>query len=192
MNLYFRLLWLLITSRFRGRLAPPLGVSRLSFRVWPTDLDTNLHMNNGRYLTLADLGRTDLMVRTSLWRLVLKKGWMPVLSGSIIRYRRELRAFRRFSLESRILCWNDRNFVMEHRFIADHEGQPHVAAIALVRGGIYERRHRRFVPPGQIFAAIGHSGQSPAQDAAITAFMAAEDGLRSRAGSAPAIENPPE
>jgi hypothetical protein len=27
-------------------------VSRLAFRVWPHDLDTSLHMNNGRYWTI--------------------------------------------------------------------------------------------------------------------------------------------
>ena len=32
-------------------------------RVWPNDLDTNAHMNNGRYLTLMDLGRFDLMTQ---------------------------------------------------------------------------------------------------------------------------------
>jgi hypothetical protein len=55
MNLWFRVLWLFLSASFRARIAPPFGVSRLSFRVWPHDLDTNLHMNNGRYLTIAPI-----------------------------------------------------------------------------------------------------------------------------------------
>ena len=47
-------------------------------RVWPNDLDTNAHMNNGRYLTLMDLGRFDLMTQCGLVGTVLKK---KVVSG---------------------------------------------------------------------------------------------------------------
>jgi acyl-CoA thioesterase FadM len=183
MHLWFRLLWLLMTARFRAALVPPDGVSRLNFRVWPTDCDTNLHMNNGRYLTLCDLGRTDLMLRSSLWRVVLKNGWMPVLSGAIVRYRRELKPFRAFALESRIVFWNDRNFVMEHRFVAEHHGHPDVAAIALVRGGLYDRKARRFIDPHEIFRAMGYDGASPEASKDIAAFMLAEDEMKRQQGS---------
>src|SRR5690606_32362454 len=113
MNLWLRLLWLLLTTPFRGRLTMPDGVSRLSFHVLPLDLDTNGHMNNGRYLTLMDLGRMDLILRSGLWRAVLANKWTPVLSAATIRYRRELRLFRRFRLDSRIVAWSDSWFVME-------------------------------------------------------------------------------
>jgi hypothetical protein len=33
LNLWFRLLWLIIATPFRGRLTPPMDVSRLNFRV---------------------------------------------------------------------------------------------------------------------------------------------------------------
>ena len=41
----------------------PLDESVIHARVLPTDLDLNLHLNNGRALTLMDLGRVDLMLR---------------------------------------------------------------------------------------------------------------------------------
>ncbi len=65
MNLFFRLLRLLLTARWRGRLGP-LDESVLKLRVWPVDLDVNLHMNNGRYLSVMDLGRVDVILRTGL------------------------------------------------------------------------------------------------------------------------------
>ena len=33
------------------------ATTRVALRVWPNDLDLNLHVNNGRYLALADIGR---------------------------------------------------------------------------------------------------------------------------------------
>ncbi len=61
MNLYLRLFLL----GLRLRLPPcdraaALAVTeaRTPFRVLPTDLDTLMHVNNGRYLTLMDLAGT--------------------------------------------------------------------------------------------------------------------------------------
>lgn len=183
MNLWFRLIWLLISQRFRDRLVPPFDISRLNFRAWPLDLDPNLHMNNGRYLVIADLGRMDLMLRGNLWSAAVKKGWTPILSGSLIRYRREIKPFQPFELLTRIIYWNDRNFVMEHRFIVQHHGQDDLAAIALVRGGLYDRKARRFVAPAEIFRLLGYEGPSPDAAADVAAFMAAEDEMKRQQGS---------
>ena len=63
MNLIFRLLKTLLLYLLRPTRRGILEESVVRFRVWPNDLDTNLHMNNGRYLTLMDLGRLDLLLR---------------------------------------------------------------------------------------------------------------------------------
>ena len=54
MNLWLRLFLYFLRAPFRKKLQPPFDVSRLAFRVLPNDLDVNLHMNNGRYLTCVD------------------------------------------------------------------------------------------------------------------------------------------
>lgn len=181
MNLWLRVLWLLIAAPFRARIPAPFGVSLLHFRVWPHDLDTNLHMNNGRYLTIADLGRTDLLLRMGLIKLVLKEGLQPMLSGSAIRYRRELRPFQAFRLESSILCWRGTSFVMQHRFvIKGKDGQDQTAAIALVRGGLYDKKRRLFVGAERLAQAVGYTGESPEITQDIEAFLAVEEGLRRR------------
>ncbi len=69
MNLWFRLLFLLLSSPFRPKLSAPFAVSRLNFRVLPNDIDSNLHMTNGRYRTIFDLGRLDLVFRMGLGRV---------------------------------------------------------------------------------------------------------------------------
>ena len=64
MNLWFRLAFLILSSVFRPKIDPVAETSHLRFRVWPHDLDTSMHLNNGRYWTLMDLGRADLMLRS--------------------------------------------------------------------------------------------------------------------------------
>ena len=63
MNLILRMIKVLVAALFGQRLGV-LDSSILTFRVWPNDLDINLHMNNGRYLTIMDLGPSvPMMVR---------------------------------------------------------------------------------------------------------------------------------
>lgn len=178
MNLWLRLLWLIVSALWRPRLAIPFAMSRLDFRVWPHDLDTSLHMNNGRYWTIMDLGRTDLMVRSGLWRPVLREGWTPVVSAGQIRFRRELRPFQAFGLETRLMFWDDRRFVMEHRLLT---GNGTVAAIALVQAGLYDRRQRTFVPVEKLFRLMGAEADSPPMTPEVAAFLEAQDVLRQEA-----------
>jgi acyl-CoA thioesterase FadM len=179
MNLWLRLLWLLATFRSRGRLDAPSGVSRLAFRVLPHDLDTSLHMNNGRYWTLMDLGRTDIMLRMGLWRAVLRHGWTPVVSAGKIRFRRELRLGRAFRLETRILCWAETWAVMEHRVLsAAREGREVVNAAALVRVGLYDRKAKAFVPIQRMMDEMGVAALSPEPSAAVRAFLDAEERMK--------------
>lgn len=179
MNLWLRILWYLAVARFRPRLSLPGDVSRLAFRVWPLDLDTSLHMNNGRYLTLMDLGRLDIMVGSGLWRAVLRHGWTPIASAIKIRFRRELRPFQRFRLETRLVAWDKASVIMEQTFViagGPRDGQ--IAATALFKGGIYDRAERRFVETARLMAEIGVDARSPPLTPEAEAFLAAEESLR--------------
>jgi acyl-CoA thioesterase FadM len=180
MNLWFRVIYFFIAGLLRAKNLKHDDVSRLKFRVWPHDLDTNLHLNNGRYLTMADLGRMDLLLRAGLLRAVLKEGLLPMLSGTVIRYRREIRPFQRFELQSRIVCWRATAFVMEHRYIIEKDGEAVTAALALVRGGLYDKKSRRFVPAAHLMELAGYTGPSPEITPEIEAFLSVEDSLKSR------------
>jgi acyl-CoA thioesterase FadM len=164
-------------------LALPAGVSVLRFRAWPSDLDPSLHVNNGKYLSLMDLGRLDLMVASGLWRAILRHRWTPIASNILIRYRREIRPFQRFRLETRLVTWDRSNVVMEQVFV--HEGGPHdgqVAARALFKGGIYDRAQRAFVPIRRLMEELGVEAEAPEASPEVAAFLAAEEELRGRAG----------
>ena len=178
MNLWLRLVWYLATVWRRPAIELPEGVSRLGFRVWPTDLDTSAHLNNGRYLTLMDLGRLDIMVRSGLWRSVLRHKWTPVASAIKIRFRRELRLFQRFEIATRIVAWDATNVVMEQQFIFTHgpkAGQ--IAAHALFKGGLYDRAQSRFVPIEQLMREVGVHAASPPVTRDVDAFLKADDEL---------------
>ncbi|MFN0219713.1 MAG: thioesterase family protein [Hyphomicrobium sp.] len=182
MNLWLRVLWLLLSARRRGPLRLPEESSTLLFRVWPHDLDLSLHMNNGRYLTVMDLGRLDVMVRSGLWRAAVRHRWTPIAGAIAIRFRRELRRFQTYRLETRLVCWDRTLVVMEQAFVIDsgeREGQ--VAARALFKGGIYDRKARAFVTIARLMQEIGVSAVSPEPTEEVAAFLKADDTLRQSA-----------
>lgn len=179
MNLWLRVLHLILASFFRPRIDAVRDVSRLRFRVWPHDLDTSLHMNNGRYWTLMDLGRADIMIRSGLWRAIAKNGWVPVVNAGTIRFRRELRLFQAFALETRIVTWGDTFVVMEHRLVTTAtNGAPVACAVALVRAGLYDRKSKRFATVDEIFGAIGIQAIAPEPGPEVAGFLAAEEAMK--------------
>lgn len=117
-NLYLRLLIVLARARL-GTSLGPLDVARTPFRVWPHDLDLNGHMNNGRYATLMDLGRMDLMARAGLLRRILGARMHPVVTAQHLLYRRSLDPFAAFVLETEVIGWDERFVYMEQRFVRD-------------------------------------------------------------------------
>ncbi|QEL23138.1 thioesterase [Bosea sp. F3-2] len=179
MNLWFRLIWLLLTTRFRPRLDLPGEASLLPFRVWFHDLDTSLHMNNGRYWALMDLGRLDLMLRSGLWRAVLRHRWLPVVNAGTIRFRREMRLFRPFRVETKILCWSENWLVMQHRMLMrGRDGGEIVAAVALVRAALYDKGARAYVPVTRLLGEIGIGVESSEPSPEVAAFLASEEAMR--------------
>ena len=80
MTLLLRFLRVVLTARGRGAIAP-LDECVLTFRVMPADLDVNLHMNNGRYLQVMDLGRFDHFIRVGLLRETRRHRWMPLVGS---------------------------------------------------------------------------------------------------------------
>ncbi|MDO5677719.1 MAG: acyl-CoA thioesterase [Propionibacteriaceae bacterium] len=136
MNLYIRLLLLRVLSTFRPR-AGLWQTSRTPFRVMPTDLDVLGHMNNGKFLTLMDLGRLDLMLRTGMWQKLTKQGWYPVVAGQSITYRRSLNPFQKFDLYTRLVGYEGPWIYVEQQFCVGETlyAQAVVRARFLRKGG---------------------------------------------------------
>lgn len=175
MNLLFRMLRVLLAGLFRSKVGF-LDESVVFFRVLPNDLDFNLHMNNGRYLTIMDLGRFDLMQRSGLAGIAIKNRWMPVVASQVINYRRSLAPFQRYSLHSRILGWDER-FVYFLQQFRTADGR--LAASALVRAGILVKG--RSLTMEEIIGIVGYKGPKPVLVPEVTAWRGTEEWLRSDA-----------
>ena len=83
---------------FKYRNAPrlALGETHVSHHVcWPWDIDIFLEMNNGRTLTLFDIGRIVMFQRMGLNDTIRRHGLGGTIAGSSVRYRRRVRAFDR-------------------------------------------------------------------------------------------------
>ncbi|PJJ65206.1 acyl-CoA thioesterase FadM [Compostimonas suwonensis] len=117
---------------------PRLGhydVARTSFRVLPTDQDIFRHMNNGVYLSILDIGRFDMLRRNGTWAIFQKRGWYPVVVSETISFRKSLTLWQRFTVESRILGFDDKAVYVEQRCVRNGE----IYAQAYIRGRFLKR-----------------------------------------------------
>lgn len=120
MKLYLRLLWLLLTQSRRSRCSL-LGPCETSLRVYPNDLDIFGHVNNGVYLTMMDLGRTDMMLRSGIFKKIRKAGWYPVVASETIRFRRSLKLGQRFSIHTTVAGWDEKSVFLLQQFVRSGE-----------------------------------------------------------------------
>jgi acyl-CoA thioesterase FadM len=107
MNLYLRLILIFIRSFFKPTIDFTDKIS-IALRILPNDLDLNLHLNNGRYLTLLDLASIDLFLRSGVLIRAIRKGLRPMLGGLIVTYRKGLSPFERCTLTMQIEAWDER------------------------------------------------------------------------------------
>lgn len=83
-----------------------LATTRIHLRAWPNDLDFNFHVNNGRYLTLADIGRMHWFVRTGMLKIARQQQAFPVVGDAIAKFRRDLKPFQQFEIRTRLVGWD--------------------------------------------------------------------------------------
>jgi acyl-CoA thioesterase FadM len=129
-NMLLRTLLMMITSRRKPK-KDFREVGRVTMRVMPNDLDLLGHVNNGIYLSLMDLGRMDMMIRSGRWQQLSRLGWYPVAASVSVTYRRSLRLWEKYILETKVIGFDDRAMYVEQRFVRDNE--VYVAAIMRVR-----------------------------------------------------------
>jgi acyl-CoA thioesterase FadM len=126
-------------------------------RVWPNDLDFNIHVNNARYLALADIGRMHWFARTGMLGVARQRKAYPVVGDAIAKFRRDLRPFQAFEIHTRMLGWDRKWGFLEHRFVR----QKRVIGVVAIRGVF--KGPEGPVAPEVLLAALGHTGQSPEQ-----------------------------
>ena len=154
MNLWFRLLLMLFRRPWR-KPVDGLATTVTRMRVWPLDLDLNRHVTNGRYFTLADVGRMDFVLRTGAFRVALRHRAVPIVGDVWGKFRRELKLFEGFEIHTRMLGWDEKWSFMEHRFVS----RGRVIGVVVMRGLF--RSAKGTVEPGAFLHELGLSEASP-------------------------------
>ena len=68
--------------------------------IQPQDLDIFNELNNGRILTLFDLGRLPFGYRVGLMRVMKQNRWGLTMAGASVRYRRRVRLFEKVKIST--------------------------------------------------------------------------------------------
>lgn len=146
---YLRVLRVLTSAVFKKKLDLN-GVSELKLRVWLNDCDTYPEMNNGRHLTLMDLGRYDLAFRSGIMKMAGRKRWNFVVAGGSVRFRRRLPPFKHFILKSRLAgrdaCW--------FYFVQETIRCGKICSQAVIRAGLRDKKG--LIPAQTVLKAFGN------------------------------------
>ena len=164
---YFRL----AKEALKFRKAPDLPIlgTHVSHHIcWPWDIDPWMELNNGRTLTLFDLGRIPLAMRTGLAGTLRANGWGIAVAGASTRYRRRVKMFHRIEMRSRCIGWDERFIYMEQSMWRKGECTGHM----LLRGAVTSAQG--IVPTDTVMARMGTATQSPPLPDWVQAWIAAD------------------
>nr|WP_194719747.1 acyl-CoA thioesterase [Cellulosimicrobium arenosum] len=151
----------------RGVLDP--SVTRL--RVHPGDLDLYLHVNNGVYLQMMDVARSNFIADLGGFGPLKEAGWFPVVAASTVKYRRSLQLWDRFEITTRVLGWDERVVYLEQVFTR----QGDLCARGLLAGRFLARGSGERVPAPDVVALLGRDVVPPELPDDVAAWSRAVD-----------------
>jgi YbgC/YbaW family acyl-CoA thioester hydrolase len=168
-----RQIQLTLASTFPRRAAPGRSILQPSVtrtRVRPGDLDFYLHVNNGVYLQMMDIARSNLLADLGAFALLRRHGWYPVVAASTMTYRRSLRLGDPVEITTRVLGWDPRVVYLEQTF----HSRDRLAARGVVAGRFLSRSGAR-VPATDVATLLGAGPSSPELPDDVAAWAAALD-----------------
>lgn len=143
---------------FKAKRAEKLGmedVGKIEFYCRPWDLDMFIEMNNGRVLTMYDLGRFDISMRSELWDTLRKNGWGLAVAGSTVRYRKRVKLFDKVEMRTQLMGMDDRWFYIAQSMWV--KGEP--TSSVLLRTCVTAKG--RSVPTDEVRVAMGYEEGHP-------------------------------
>lgn len=143
-----------LNSALLAKRAGPLELTdtdKTVLRIWPNDLDAFLELNNGRTITLYDIGRTSLALRTGLITAVRQNHWGLAVAGSFVRYRKRVTVFQKLEMRTRLIGRNGRFILMEQAMWRGDTCTSHmlVRTVVTSQAGV--------VDPADVLEALGSS-----------------------------------
>ena len=137
----------------RARRMPPLAMGEThvtSIRCWPWDIDAQMEMNNGRALTLFDIGRVSMFLRMGVLGEMSRRKWFGTIAGSTVRYRRRITLFQRLELRSRVIGADARFTYIEQGFWRGDDCCAHAVLRAAITTG------QGIIPSQEVPDAFGY------------------------------------
>lgn len=160
---------LLQSLRFRNRPMSLLSPHVSYHLCLPWDLDPWMELNNGRTLTLYDLGRVPFSDRIGIHKALAAQGWGMTVAGSSVRYRRRIRVFQKVQMHTRLLGWDQRFLYIEQSMWRQGEALNHLLIRAATTGP------QGIIAPARLIAAMGHGDlPSPALPDWVAGWIAAD------------------
>lgn len=164
---FIRFVKVILAARAAPRI--PVDDTYISKMIaWPWDIDPWADLNNGRTLTLYDLGRVGLGIQSGLFKVLAEKKWGLTVAGASVRYRKRVLMFQRFEMRTRIVGWDKRFIYMEQSNWYRGECSSHI----LIRTGVVSKEG--LVPPEKVAEAMDLSPESYPLPDWVTAWIAAE------------------
>ena len=158
---------------FLVRNAPKLELDQTHnsyHRCWPWDVDFQFEMNNGRVLTLYDLGRIPAAYRAGLIRVMRERKWSFAMAGACVRYRRRITTFERFRQTTKVVGRDDRfTYIVQSMWKRDGEAASNILYRAAMVG------KNGIVPTNDVAAALGQPDWNPKLPDWVQNWIDAED-----------------
>ena len=123
-----RLINVVVKSQFQEKLSFDTEYTdNVNLIVLPQDIDPFMELNNGRYVTLLDLGRFSLGARVNMASFLKRNNWSLTIVGTYNEYRYRLRLFQRFILKTKIIGYDEKWFYFFQK--AERKGKTHMASV---------------------------------------------------------------
>jgi acyl-CoA thioesterase FadM len=115
----------------------------------PWDIDLWHELNNGRTLTLYDIGRVPMSFRNGSAQVSKRAKLGMVVAGASVRYRKRITMFQKFEMRSRPIGFDDKFIYIEQSmWLSDEVCANHI----LIRGAVV--RKGKMVPPIELLSQL--------------------------------------
>jgi acyl-CoA thioesterase FadM len=99
----------------------------ISLMVLPQDIDPFMELNNGRYVTLLDLGRFGYGSKVNMGSFLKNNNWSLTIVGTYNEYRYRLRLFQKFKLKTKIIGYDENWFYFFQKI--EKNNKTHMASV---------------------------------------------------------------
>ena len=91
---------------WRKKLENPNDSTYINLWTWPTDADLRI-INNASIMTYLETARVDFIIRTGIYKEIVKDGLYIVLATAKIHFRRPIRRWQKVTIKTEIIYWDE-------------------------------------------------------------------------------------